>query len=1234
LDRKTCAQPPGGWAAAISLAQSPQKALKSVIDCKNGQGQGFLMNANENPFSFPRDSVKGNFYHSKSSSLGSALIRLFALPMGLLLGQTLLAAVTFTVTPAAVSNTYNGTISMQIGGLTNTEKVVVQKILDLNTNGVIDASDWLVQQFTLQDGTNFVIGGVTNFNVPGDLNATPGAITAQLNFQNGDFVQNIIGKYLFKLSSPVGHFAPLTNQFAVTNFPFPQKFTGNVVSNGTSTTLSNAIVLLFPPPRPGHNGPSTPQAGTVANNAGSYTIQAPPGTYVPMAFRSNYVANYTASPVLTLGSGATITTNLTSTNATASISGKVVDANNASIGLPGVMVTAMSANGLLATSFTDTNGNFNVRVTAGQWGIQADDTTLFVHGYLGLQNGTIVTAGATGVTLTVPKATALIYGSVKDNLGNPLPGIDVYAYDNNNYLYQTDGYTGTNGNYVAGVLGGLGSNDPWQVEVGNSSSFPNYIFSQSPLSQNGGTNMTVGKVVLQNFTAILATNHITGHVQYNGNPVSGVQVYAYANINGVQYQSWMDTDTSGNYSLNVGNGNWSVDVNCQYGGDDSLDNILGNGNYQCPGNQNVTINNNNGTANFAVQPPGGVQILTTSLPDGQVGSYYDQFLQGSTPSGMLNWSLNDPQDFPSSLGWSGNGEIQGTPNSSGTYNFSVHLDDGNGHSANQNLSLYIAPAAPFNSQFTYTTNNGTITITKYTGGGAVTIPGMIDGLPVTSIGTSAFSGCSSLTSVTLPNSVTSIEDMAFEGCTSLTGVYFKGNAPSVGSSAFAGDNNATVYYLAGVTGWGPTFGGRPTVLWNPQVQTSYASFGVRTNQFGFTITGASGLVIVVEACTDLAHPTWFPLQTNTLSGDSFYCSDPQWTNYPERFYRASAMITNASPGITSAPTGATATASNGQVNISWNAVSGATSYNIYWSTTSGVTKTSGTKITGATSPYSHTGLTNGTTYYYIVTAVNSSGESVASVQVSATPTASGTGTHTAIGTYVYTYGTIILYITYSDFIGDGPFVGTQTMTGVTVTSTTMIWAGDNDMTWTRSSGTAGNIVGTWTSSDSTTGNSYTLTFNPNGMASVVGNIVQGIGDNGGGVKVSGASLGAGATVNLATFNLNTVGGKKILVIPTISSLTWPPAPADYWGHNHMLYVNILWKVLVDGVVKTTFRQTSEQNIIQLQGFDAPTTGGLKAITLQAVNTSYWSLDDAPFGTTPVESNDFDVLLSVMEFDSL
>jgi hypothetical protein len=602
--------------------------------------------------------------------------------------STAFADVTFNVTPSAVSNTYNGTITLQIGGLTN-KTVVIQKFLDLNTNGIIDGGDLLVQQFTLQDGTNFVIGGVINFDVPGDLNATTGTITATLNFQNGDFVQNIVGNYLYELSSPGGHFAPLTNQFAVTNFPFPQMFTGNVVSNSTSTTLPNAIVLLFPPPRPGHSGPGgSPLAGVVANNAGSYTVQVPPGTYMPVAFESNYVANMNTAPLLTLAASQTITTNLTLANATTSISGNVVDADNSSIGLPGVMVPAQSTDGLIAITFTDTNGNFNVPVTAGTWGLKADDTTLIIHGYVRLQNGTNVNAGQTGVTLAYPKGTALIYGSVQDNLGNPMVGIDVYAYDNNDNLYESDGYTGTNGNYVIAVLGGLGSGDPWGVEV-SSDNITNYVFSKP--FQNGGTNISANTAVQANIIAILATNHITGNVKANGTNIVGVGVSASMTTNGANFFQNADTDANGNYSLNVGNGSWTVGVYCN-GGSDSLDNILGPGNYQCPDNQTAVINNNNATNNFTVQPCGGISIITTSLPAGEVGVYYDQTLQASSCNiGAYNWILIGGS-LPSGLTLGSNGEIYGTNSASGTYTFTVQVTDSGSLTTNGQFSIGVSNA--------------------------------------------------------------------------------------------------------------------------------------------------------------------------------------------------------------------------------------------------------------------------------------------------------------------------------------------------------------------------------------------------------------------------------------------------------------------------------------------------------------------------------------------------------------
>nr|WP_246070607.1 glycoside hydrolase family 6 protein [Paenibacillus kobensis] len=97
----------------------------------------------------------------------------------------------------------------------------------------------------------------------------------------------------------------------------------------------------------------------------------------------------------------------------------------------------------------------------------------------------------------------------------------------------------------------------------------------------------------------------------------------------------------------------------------------------------------------------------------------------------------------------------------------------------------------------------------------------------------------------------------------------------------------------------------------------------------------------------------------------------------------------ATVSVPAAPANLTATAGNAQATLTWTASSGATSYNVKRATTSGGAYTTvATGVTGTT--YSNTGLTNGTTYYYVVTAVNSAGESANSAQASATPQATVT----------------------------------------------------------------------------------------------------------------------------------------------------------------------------------------------------------------------------------------------------
>jgi len=604
------------------------------------------------------------------------LILALVLLVGLL--QTARAAVTFSVTPAAVSNTWNGNITLQIAGLTNTETVVVQKFLDLNTNGVIDGSDWLVQQFTLTDGqAGMIIGGVTNFNVPGDTDgATNGQITTSL-YQNGDFRQHIIGNYLYRLSSPVGHFGSITIPFAVTNFPFAQKFTGNVVSNNTSTTVPNAVVILFPP---GANDP--PLGETVANNAGSYTISAPPGTYSLTAFKSNYLGYLTSAPVLTLSNGQTISTNITLTPATNSVSGTLVDAGNSSIILPGVMVAAKSTSGqIAAVSMTDTNGHFNLLVGTGAWLIKPDDASLLIHGYLGPFNWIYTTAGTTGMALQAYKATALIYGSVLDVLGNPMPGLDVYTFDSVNELYETDGsYTDTNGNYVLGVLD-VGADDYWYCAANGDNQFTNYLFSQETIDGS----LSAGQTELQDFTGVLATNYITGWLKDNyGNPIAGVEIYNYDEtpINGAYFDGNGNiTDANGNYSLNVCNGTWDVGV------DDYGDNTSLPSNYISPADQYPVIANNNAVVDFtATFLP--FQVTTTSLPNGTNGVAYNQTLAASYGQAPYTWT-NTAGTLPPGVTLMTNGLISGTPTNNGTYNFTVKVTDAANSMATQTLALTV-----------------------------------------------------------------------------------------------------------------------------------------------------------------------------------------------------------------------------------------------------------------------------------------------------------------------------------------------------------------------------------------------------------------------------------------------------------------------------------------------------------------------------------------------------------------
>jgi hypothetical protein len=246
-------------------------------------------------------------------------------------------------------------------------------------------------------------------------------------------------------------------------------------------------------------------------------------------------------------------------------------------------------------------------------------------------------------------------------------------------------------------------------------------------------------------------------------------------------------------------------------------------------------------------------------------------------------------------------------------------------------------AAPATAQVNYAVSNNTAYVTRSpNASGDIVIASTYNGYPVASIEHDAFSRCTNLTSVTIPNSVTNVGHWVFENCTSLTSVTIPNSVTSIGFSAFirctsltrvtipasvtsigsqgfhsftsltnftflgnppqllfdfdGGFNQfanvgagARVYYYCGTTGWGANYGGLPTVmLCAPQI--AQGSVGMKPGGFGFTPTFLTNQTIVVETSTNLVH--WQPIWTNTPPGTSADFVDPEWLLHSNRFYRA------------------------------------------------------------------------------------------------------------------------------------------------------------------------------------------------------------------------------------------------------------------------------------------------------------------------------------------------------------
>ncbi|MGO8673157.1 MAG: malectin domain-containing carbohydrate-binding protein [Capsulimonadaceae bacterium] len=221
------------------------------------------------------------------------------------------------------------------------------------------------------------------------------------------------------------------------------------------------------------------------------------------------------------------------------------------------------------------------------------------------------------------------------------------------------------------------------------------------------------------------------------------------------------------------------------------------------------------------------------------------------------------------------------------------------------------------------------------------------------------------------------------GLTNGTAYYFKVAAlNATGTSAQSNEASATpsAGAPAAPTGLTATAGnGQVALAWTASSgATSY-------NVYRGTATGGESATAIATGITTTSYTN-----TGLTNGTAYYFKVAALNASGTSAQSTEASATPTS-GVPAAPTGVTATPGNAQVALAWTASSGATSYNVYRGTATGGESATAIATGVTTTSYTNTGLTNGTEYFYKVAALNASGTSAQSTEVSATPS-TGTGT--------------------------------------------------------------------------------------------------------------------------------------------------------------------------------------------------------------------------------------------------
>ncbi len=385
-------------------------------------------------------------------------------------------AITVALSDRNLSDTYRGFVDLTVENLSLGQTILLERFLVDNPNGTINPEAILIDSRLITDGYLPYLGDEPNYNETLDyveiefeaVTERDGVIITYFPIRGG--LESIPGEYVYRVSSPLGSFAPVGVQLTIDETSSDQAFEGRVM-NGT-TPVPGALVGILE----SLGASSHVRQVTRADQNGNYRIHAPfEDEFDLVAIAPGFVGPLTVGTGQIITEGETVNRNLHLTPGNRTMSGTVIDSASGKpvAGLPVTFVTVDNdgrPTGERCThTWTNASGQFSVSVTPELWGITFKASDVSSRSYLaGWEKVSKVVntteTDQTDLQVALTKGNSLIWGTLIAPNGTTIEGVEVFAYNEEEGTCAS-GVTYEDGTFFLAVTPGHWSVFPFSYDL-------------------------------------------------------------------------------------------------------------------------------------------------------------------------------------------------------------------------------------------------------------------------------------------------------------------------------------------------------------------------------------------------------------------------------------------------------------------------------------------------------------------------------------------------------------------------------------------------------------------------------------------------------------------------------------------------------------------------------------------------------------------------------------------------